>query len=100
MGYRAIAKRNWRLATVFTAACVVAIIGAFPRLYGIALAMGWFDGGIFGRYPSDAVIVLQSHLNLTEGLLLYTFSFVPFLLLFGIFGLSRSALRIQLFPAQ
>src|SRR6266545_2665212 len=37
--YRTIAERNWRLSAVFAAACLVAIIGAFPRLYGIAQAM-------------------------------------------------------------
>jgi hypothetical protein len=112
--YRTVAERNWRLGAVFTAACFVAIVGAFPRLYGIALAMReysrtipgmnfdhfsdvyafqavfpvqflrWFDGGIFGRYPSEATIALQSYLNITEGFLLYTSSLVPFLLLLGI----------------
>jgi hypothetical protein len=112
--YRTIVERNWRLSAVFASACLVAIIGAFPRLYGIAQAMHeysrttagqdfgqfsdiysfqaifpvqilrWFDGGIFGRYPSEATIALQSYINLTEGFLLYTSSFVPFLLLFGI----------------
>jgi hypothetical protein len=112
--YRTIVERNWRLSAVFASACLVAIIGAFPRLYGIAQAMReysrttvgmdfhqfsdiysfqaifpvqilrWFDGGIFGRYPSEATIALQSYINLTEGFLLYTSSFVPFLLLFGI----------------
>jgi hypothetical protein len=111
--YRTIAERNWRLSAAFAAACLVAIIGAFPRLYGIALAMReysrttpgmdfsrfadvylfqavfpvqllrWFDDGIFGRYPSEATTTLQSYLNLTEGFLLYTSSFVPFLVLFG-----------------
>jgi hypothetical protein len=112
--YRTIAERNWRLSAVFAAACLVAMIGAFPRLYGIASAMReysrttsgmdfsrfadvyafqavfpvqflrWFDDGIFGRYPSEATITLQSYLNLTEGFLLYTSSFVPFLVLFGL----------------
>jgi hypothetical protein len=112
--YRTIVERDWRLSTVFAAACGVAIIGAFPRLYGIASAMReysritpgmhldqfsdvymfqaifpsqilrWFDGGIFGRYPSEVNLALQNYLNFTEGFLLYTSSFVPFLLLFGI----------------
>jgi hypothetical protein len=112
--YRTIVERNWWILAVFATACLVAIIGAFPRLYGIAQAMReysrttvgmdfdqfsdiysfqavfpvqilrWFDGGIFGRYPSEATIALQSYINLTEGFLLYTSSFVPFLLLFGI----------------
>jgi hypothetical protein len=112
--YRTMAERNWRLPAVFATASLVAIIGAFPRLYGIALAMReyarsipgrnfdqfadvylfqaifpiqilrWFDGGIFGRYPSEATIALQSYVNVTEGFLLYTSSFVPFLLLLGI----------------
>jgi hypothetical protein len=111
--YRAIAGCNWRLLAMFMAACLVAVIGAFPRLYGIALSMReysrtipgkdfeqfadvysfqavfpvqilrWFDDGIFGRYPSEATITLQSYLNLSEGFLLYTSSFVPFLVLFG-----------------
>src|SRR6266540_4488316 len=109
--YRTIVERNWRISAVFATACLVAIIGAFPRLYGIALAMReysrttvgmdfdqfsdiysfqavfpvqilrWFDGGIFGRYPSEATIALQGYINLTEGFLLYTSSFIPFLLL-------------------
>jgi hypothetical protein len=112
--YRTIVERDWTLSAAFATACVVAIIGAFPRLYGIASAMHeysrtipgmdldqfadvymfqailpsqilrWFDGGIFGRYPSDGNIALQNYLNLTEGFLLYTSSLVPFLLLFGI----------------
>jgi hypothetical protein len=112
--YRTVAERNWRLLAVFPAGSLVAIIGAFPRLYGIALAMReyarsmpgrnfdqfvdvylfqavfpmqilrWFDGGIFGRYPSEATIALQSYVNVTEGFLLYTSSFVPFLVLLGI----------------
>jgi hypothetical protein len=111
--YRTIVERDWRLSVVFAAACLVAVIGAFPRLYGIASAiqeysrdipgmhldqfadvyafqaifpsqiLRWFDGGIFGRYPSDGTIALKNYLNLTEGFLLYTSSFVPFLLLFG-----------------
>jgi hypothetical protein len=112
--YRTIAERNWRISAVFAAACVVAAIGAFPRIYGIAVAMReysrtvtghnfdqfadvysfqgifpsqilrWFDDGIFGRYPSDGSIVLQNNINLTEGFLLYTCSFVPFVMLLGI----------------
>jgi hypothetical protein len=111
--YRSFVEHDWKLSAVFAAACVVAVIGAFPRLYGIALAMReysriaadlnfsqfadvyrfqsifpsqilrWFDVGIFGRYPSDGNLVLQNYHNLTEGFLLYTSSFVPFLLLFG-----------------
>jgi hypothetical protein len=111
--YRTLAERNWRLLAAFAGALLMGVIGAFPRLYGIALAMReysrtipgmnfdhfadvyafqaifpvqilrWFDGGIFGRFPSEATITLQSYLNITEGFLLYTSSFVPFLLLLG-----------------
>lgn len=118
--YRSIASRDWRVIVIFAAACVVGIVGAFPRLYGIDLALNeysrtvsgldfnhfadvyrfqsifpeqmlrWFDDTIFGSYPSDAAKVLRNNINLTEGFLLYTSSFVPF---FMIFSLLRYANR-------
>jgi hypothetical protein len=112
--YRGIAWRSWRVLAVFMAACVVGFVAAFPRIYGIALALKeytrlatgihfddfrdvyrfqhilpiqilrWFDLTVFGRYPSEGNMVLANNINLTEGFLLYTSSLVPFLLLFGL----------------
>src|SRR6202011_3667822 len=106
--YRRWTDRDWRIAVGFGAASFVGLIGALPRLYGIAVAikeysravagmhfdkfadvyrfqaifpsqmLRWFDSGIFGRFPSDAVSTLGNSLNLTEGFLLYTSSLVPF----------------------
>jgi hypothetical protein len=125
--YRTIAERNWQLSAAFAMACLVAITGAFPRLYGIAMAMReysrttpgmnfdqfddvylfqgifpvqilrWFDGGIFGRYPSEATIALQGNINLTEGFLLYTSAFVPILLLLGILVYQDRSLALIYF---
>lgn len=110
--YRSFTGRNWGVLRVFIAAFVVGFVGAVPRIYGIALAMKeyervvkglsfenfsdvfrfqhivpiqvlrWFDVTIFGRYPSEANLVLGNNINLTEGFLLYTSSLVPFLILF------------------
>jgi hypothetical protein len=117
--YRSASKRDWNIVVVFGAGCVVGLIGAFPRLYGIAVAIAeysrsvagrdfsrfdevykfqavfpsqmlrWFDAGIFGLFPSDAALNLGNFLNLTEGFLLYTSSLVPFLIIFGLFRYGR-----------
>lgn len=111
--YRAATTRNWRVIFIFAAACIVGIVGAFPRLYGIDVALKeysrtipgmnfdrftdiyhfqfifpeqmlrWFDATIFGSYPSDGANVLGNRVNLTEGFLLYTSSLVPFFIIFS-----------------
>ena len=54
----------------------------------------WFDVGIFGRFPSEAVSTLENPLNLTEGFLLYTSSLVPFFVIFGIFRFGNRPLQL------
>jgi hypothetical protein len=122
--YRSWTERDWRVAVVFGAASFAGLVGALPRLYGIAEAikeysravegkdfdnfgdvyqfqaifpsqmLRWFDIGIFGRFPSDAVSTLGNSLNLTEGFLLYTSSLVPFLVIFGIFTYGKRPLQL------
>jgi hypothetical protein len=122
--YRSWSKRDWRIAAAFGAASFVGLVGALPRLYGIAVAirqysriiagldfdkfadvynfqaiypsqmLRWFDVGIFGRFPSEAVSTLRNSLNLTEGFLLYTSSLVPFLVIFGIFTYGKRPLQL------
>jgi hypothetical protein len=122
--YRSWAERDWRITVAFGAASFVGLVGALPRLYGIAVAikqysrvvagldfdkftnvynfqaiypsqmLRWFDVGIFGRFPSEAVSVLGNPLNLTEGFLLYTSSLVPFLVIFGIFTYDKRPLQL------
>lgn len=116
--YRTIVRRDWCLIAVFSAACVTGGIGAFPRVYGVWVAikeysrgvaglhfehfqdvyefqaifpyqiLRWFDSGLFGRFPSESV-ALNNNINLTEGFLLYTSSLVPFLIIFGLFKYGR-----------
>jgi hypothetical protein len=122
--YRSAVKRDWRIVAVFSAACAVGLVGAFPRLYGIAFAikeysrtvaglhldrfdevykfqaifpsqmLRWFDGGVFGRFPSDTVLTLRNSLNITEGFLLYTSSLVPFFVILGIFRYGSRPLEL------
>jgi hypothetical protein len=122
--YRSWAKRDWKIAVAFGSASFVGLVGALPRLYGIAVAikqysrvvaglhfdkfadvynfqaiyplqmLRWFDVGIFGRFPLEAVSTLRNSLNLTEGFLLYTSSLVPFLVIFGIFIYGKRPLQL------
>lgn len=122
--YRSWAERDWRVVAVFGTASFVGLIGALPRLYGIAGAikeysrvvagknfgnfadvyrfqwifpsqmLRWFDIGIFGRFPSDAISTLGNSLNLTEGFLLYTSSLVPFFVIVGIFTYGKRPLHL------
>jgi hypothetical protein len=122
--YRSWAERDWRIAVGFGAASFVGLVGALPRLYGIAVAikeysrviaglnfdkfadvynfqgvypsqmLRWFDVGIFGRFPSEAVSTLGNPLNLTEGFLLYTSSLVPFFVIFRIFTYGKRPLEL------
>jgi hypothetical protein len=121
---RSWAERDWRIAVAFGAASFVGLVGALPRLYGIAVAikeysrvvsglhfdrfadifyfqaifpsqmLRWFDVGIFGRFPSEAVLTLGNAINVTEGFLLYTSSLVPFLVIFGVFVYGRRPLQL------
>jgi hypothetical protein len=111
---RSITARDWRILALVSVAGLVGLLGAFPRLFGIAVAikqysrvvsglnfdnfvdvyqfqrnfpyqiLRWFDGSLLGRFPSEGSVVLHNNVNLTEGFLLYTSSFVPFLILFGV----------------
>jgi hypothetical protein len=121
--YRTITRRNWGVAVVFSASCVIGGIGAFPRIYGVLVALKeysrsvaglhfenfedvykfqaifpyqilrWFDNGLFGRFPSESV-ALDNNINLTEGFLLYTSSLVPFLIIFGLLSYGRRPLEL------
>ncbi|MEH2483553.1 hypothetical protein V1282_006910 [Nitrobacteraceae bacterium AZCC 2146] len=122
--YRTWSQREWRIAVVFGGASLAGLIGALPRLYGIAVAikqysrviagmnfdnfadvynfqgiyplqmLRWFDVSIFGRFPSEAVSMLRNSINLTEGFLLYTSSLVPFFVIFGLFTYGGRPLRL------
>jgi len=111
--WRSYLEKSWRPALVFGLAFVVAMGFSFPRILSIGLALGeykraiagldlkdfdvlysfqnihpyeilrWFDNTIFGLTPSDSHAI-GNNINLTEGLLLYTSSIVPFLLLTGL----------------
>lgn len=122
--YRSWANREWRIAVAFGAASFVGLVGALPRLYGIAVAirqysrviaglhfdkfadvynfqaifpsqmLRWFDVGVFGRFPSEAVSTLGNGINLTEGFLLYTSSLVPFFVIIGLFVYGKRPLQL------
>jgi hypothetical protein len=102
--YRSWATRDWRPIFIAASSMVTGAVAAFPRLYSLAIAMGqytrgdkglgpqpilpfeilrWFDGTLFGQHFSEATAVVNG-LNLSEGFLLYTAAFTPFLLIFGI----------------
>jgi hypothetical protein len=113
--YRSIATRDWRPVVVCAAAILVGVTAAFPRVWEVTTAMNqysrqvpgvnlrsfqavyryqhilpcdvlrWFDDTLFGRYPSESGTTMWNNINLTEGFLLYTSSFVPFLVLLGLF---------------
>src|SRR5207244_9938540 len=44
----------------------------------------WFDNTIFGAFPSNGPVTLGNNINLTEGFLLYTCAFVPFLVIYAV----------------
>jgi len=112
--YRSILNRDWTPIFVLSLAFVTALMAAFPRIYGIVLALPqyaravidthdlkifadsydwhhilpseilrWFDDTIFGHYASQTALI--NSINMTEGFLLYTSAFVPFLILYGLF---------------
>jgi hypothetical protein len=124
--YRSARGRDWRPLGVFAGAMLTGTVAAFPRIWGIATAMAqhsrlipgldlhnfedvyryqhilpyqilrWFDDSFFGRYPAEANVVLDNNVNLTEGFLLYTSSFVPFLLLLTLVRFRHRWLRLPL----
>ena len=111
--YRSWALRDWRPLAVCGGAMAVGTLFAGPRLLGVALAMRehvrvqpghktdtfeglyqfqnirpyeivrWFDGTVFGRFPSEAEII-GNNINLTEGFLLSTAALTPFVIGFAI----------------
>ncbi len=118
--FRAAATRNWRIAFVYGAAAVSAVLVALPRIYAVAedflgsarhvrmayrdftrlwndtgfgLREGirWFDDRAFGRYYSE-VMTLRNNLNLHEGMLLYMSAFAAFFLLYGLVRYRRRIL--------
>lgn len=113
--YLAASRRSLGLFAVVVAAGMTAVIAAFPRVYGIAQEMGqlqrqigpnvdmhnfdavypwqnistvdalrWFNDGLFGRYFGEKN-ALNNSINITEGMLMFTGTLVPFLLLAGLF---------------
>ncbi len=110
-------RRQWIPLAVLAAATLTGILGAAPRIAGLVAAMGeyvriepaekmgtfpelfryqgifgyqilrWFDDGILGRFFADPT-ARQNGLNLTEGFLLYTSAFLPFLAIAGMIGLG------------
>lgn len=108
--FKAREQRSWPVLATLCGAVLTGLIGAAPRLYGLAVAMGeyvrmqpeenlqtfsdlfryqgifgyqilrWFEDGIFGRYFADETARLNG-LNLSEGFLLYSSPMVPFLIL-------------------
>src|SRR2546426_4995801 len=106
-------ETNWRPIAIFGGGVVVAIVGAFPRLYALGRELTlvdrktpgvdlssfeqlyefqnirwyevfrWLDNGVFGRFPAEAA-ALGNNINLTEGMLLYTTVFTAFVVLFAV----------------
>lgn len=121
--WRSYSERSWRPALVFGLALVVAMAFSFPRIIGVATAIGeyartiagmdlrnfnvlydfqnirpyeilrWFDDSIFGRNPSQTHNI-GNNINLTEGFLLYTSAVVPFLLVAGLVRQPRQWLKL------
>jgi hypothetical protein len=111
--YLASSRRSGHLLFVVAGAGLVALIAAFPRIYGIVEelrelrretpgydltdfdtlyrfqnfhafdALRWFNDGIFGRYFGETM-ALHNNINITEGMLMFTSPLVPFLLLAGL----------------
>ncbi len=112
-GYRAWSTRDVHPAGIFFSAAAVALMAASPRIYAVGHALAeytrvvpgadissfdklyefqnirpyeilrWFDGSIFGAYPSAAV-ALGNNINLSEGFLLFTAPLTPFIILGGL----------------
>jgi hypothetical protein len=110
--YRSIKEKNKILPLVCLAALFIAMLANFPRIYtlfcefqqyarqlpprsGINLndfeeiykahtrfieMLRWFDNVIFGHVPSESL--KANRLNISEGFLLYTSSFIPFLIIY------------------
>ena len=98
-------RRDRSFVVIPAIALAGAVIAALPRFAGVAAAMSehtrgsaealaqpigaqpldllrWLDGTIFGRFFGDPVWE-ENGVNLSEGFLLYTSTFVPFVLFFG-----------------
>jgi hypothetical protein len=122
--WQTLAQRSWRPALIFAAAGLLAVAFSWPRLLGVASAMGqyvrtidgldfrnfdtlyefqnirpseilrWFDYGIFGRSPSESQL-LGNNINLTEGFLLHTSAIAPLLLVTGLVRHRLQWLKMQ-----
>lgn len=120
--YKSISQRTKLHFTIFGSAFITAFVAALPRIYGIKTALSqyarmlndnkdltdfatfynyhhifpseifrWFDYSIFGRYPSETAPINQ--MNMTEGFLLYTSAFVPFLIIYGLIRYQKNWFR-------
>lgn len=110
--FLAFQRRDRSLLAIPALAFAGAFTAALPRIAGVAMAMPeytrgsaeeltkaipthpleflrWFDTTIFGRIFGDEVSKVSS-VNLSEGFLLYTATFVPFILLFSAFRAPRA----------
>jgi hypothetical protein len=111
--YLAVHRRSSQPLLVVGGAGLVALIAAFPRIYGIVEelrelqrivpgydlnnfdtlyrfqnfhsfdALRWFNDGLFGRYFGETV-ALHNNVNITEGMLMFTSPLVPFILIAGL----------------
>jgi len=111
-------RKSWPPFLVLCAAAFTGALGAAPRVAGVAGMLSeyvriqpeermetfaelfnyqgvfayqiwrWFDDGIFGRFFAD-LTAKKNGLNLTEGFLLYTSAFVPFIAMLGLAGYGR-----------
>ena len=117
--YRAYEQKSLAIPAIVGAAVLTALVGASPRIYGLAQAMGeyvriqpdesiatfsdlfryqgvmpyqilrWFEDGMLGRHFADQTAVLNG-INLSEGFLLYTSPMLPLVVLAAAFSLHRS----------
>jgi hypothetical protein len=110
--YRCIKHNDTRLFWIFLAAFLIALLSNFPRLHTLLSGLleydrklpprlgidvnnfeeiykvnthfmeilRWFDNAIFGRTPSESIRANQ--INISEGFLLYSSAFVPFLIIY------------------
>jgi hypothetical protein len=121
--WRSWSEKSLNPVLVFGLAFFVSVILSSPRIFSIGLALQefkrsiagldfkdfnvlydfqnirpyeilrWLDGSLFGLTPSDSHAI-GNNINLTEGLLLYTSSIVPLVLIAGLIRSRYSWLKI------
>ena len=115
--HQSLRNRAWSPVLVFGLAFAVGFVLGLPRLMTVGEdfqevsrtrafyttdpleLLRWFNDGIFGRYPEEALSI-GNHVNLHEGVQLYSTTFAALLVLLGAirFGdWSTLATRIALF---